>query len=120
MKFSIKSRQRVLFSVPLPHQQLCGGSERQLGTQHSLAVSHCTVAATALTTNISRLKTVDHIRTSTGVNRSCAALASFSCTFDLILFQALNIEFIFEKIWFGLVSIDSLNKRTKQMVFGLL
>jgi len=58
--------------------------------------------------------------TSTGLCRSCAALASFSGTFDLILFQALNIEFIFEKVWFGLVSIDGLNKQTKQMVFCLL
>ena len=58
--------------------------------------------------------------TSTGLYRSCAALASFSGTFDLVLFQALNIEFIFEKVWFGLVSIDGLNKQTKQMVFGLL
>ena len=51
--------------------------------------------------------------TSTGLYRSCAALASFSCTFVLILFQALNIEFIVEKVWFGLVSIDGLNKQTK-------
>ena len=58
--------------------------------------------------------------TSTGLYRSCAALASFLGTFDLILFQALNIEFIVEKVWFGLVSIDGLNKQTKYMVFGLL
>ena len=57
-------------------------------------------------------------QTSTGLYRSCAALASFSGT--LILFQALYIEFIVEKVWFGLVSIDGLNKQTKQMVFGLL
>ena len=53
------------------------------------------------------------VLTSTGLYRSCAALASFSGTFDLILFQALNIEFIVEKVWFGLVSIDGLNKQTK-------
>ena len=49
--------------------------------------------------------------TSTGLYRSCAALASFSCPFDLILFQALNIEFI--GVWFGVVSIDGLKKQTK-------
>ena len=53
------------------------------------------------------------IKTSTGLYRSCAAPASFSGTFDLILFQALNIEFIVEKVWFGVVSIDGLNKQTK-------
>ena len=30
-------------------------------------------------------------------------LASFSGTFDLILFQAVNFEFIVEKVWFSLV-----------------
>ena len=50
----------------------------------------------------------------TGLYRSCAALASFSGTFDLILFQALNIEFIFEKVWFGLVSIEGLNNQIRQ------
>ena len=49
--------------------------------------------------------------TSTGLYRSCAALASFSGTFDLILFQAVNFELIFEKVWFGLVWIDGLNKQ---------
>ena len=41
------------------------------------------------------------IKTSTGLYRSCAALASFSGTFDLILFQAVNFEFIAEKVWFA-------------------
>ena len=50
------------------------------------------------------------LKTSTGLYRSCAALASFSGTFDLILFKAVNFEFIFEKGWFGLVWIDGLNK----------
>ena len=49
--------------------------------------------------------------TSTGLYRSCAALASFSGTFDLILFQAVNFELIVEKVWFGLVWIDGLNKQ---------
>ena len=40
-------------------------------------------------------------RTSTGLYRSCPALASFSGTFDLILFQAFNFEFIVKKV-FGL------------------
>ena len=40
--------------------------------------------------------------TSTGLYRSCAALASFSGTFDLILFEAVNFEFIVKKVWFGL------------------
>ena len=52
-------------------------------------------------------------QTSTGLYRSCAALASFSGTFDLILFEAVNFEFIVEKVWFceicfGLVWIDYL------------
>jgi len=39
-------------------------------------------------------------------------LASFSGTFDLISFQAVNFEFIVKKVWFGLVwniSIKYLN-----------
>ena len=30
-----------------------------------------------------------------------SSIASFSGTFDLILFQAVNFEFIVEKVWFG-------------------
>ena len=41
-------------------------------------------------------------KTSKGLYRSCAALASFSGTFDLILFEAVNFGFIVEKVWFGL------------------
>ena len=41
-------------------------------------------------------------KTSTGLYRSCAALTSFSGTFDLISFQAVNFEFIVKKVWFGL------------------
>ena len=51
------------------------------------------------------------MQTSTGLYTSCAALASFSDTFDLILFQTVNFEFIFEKVWFGLFWIDGLNKQ---------
>ena len=40
-------------------------------------------------------------QTSTGLYRSCAALACFSGTFDLILFSASNFELIAEKVWFG-------------------
>ena len=43
--------------------------------------------------------------TSTCLYRSCAALASSSGPFDLILFQAVNFEFIVEKVWFGLVCL---------------
>ena len=39
--------------------------------------------------------------TSTGLYRSCAALARFSSNFDLILFEAVNFEFLVEKVWFG-------------------
>ena len=39
-------------------------------------------------------------KTSTGLYRSCAALASLSSTFGLILFEAVNFEFW--KVWFGL------------------
>ena len=54
-------------------------------------------------------------KTSTGLYRSCAALASFSGTFDLILLEAVDFEFIVEKVWFGevcfgLVWIDGLDK----------
>ena len=45
-----------------------------------------------------------HLKTtSTGLYRSCAALASFSGTSDFILFDAVNFELIVEKFWFGLV-----------------
>ena len=54
-----------------------------------------------------------HMVKNTSLYRSCAALASFSGTFDLILFQALNIEFIVEKVWFGVVLIDGLNRQNK-------
>ena len=60
------------------------------------------------------------METSTSLYRSCAALASFSGTFDLIFFEAVNFKFIVEKVWFGLVWINGLNKQTKKMVFGLL
>ena len=47
----------------------------------------------------------------------CAALARFSGTFDLILFEAVNFEFIVEKVkvlfgevCFGLVWIDGLDQ----------
>ena len=40
-----------------------------------------------------------------------SSIASFSGTFDLILFQAVNFELIVEKVWFGLVWIDGLNKQ---------
>ena len=53
------------------------------------------------------------VKTSTGLYRSCAALVRFSGTFDLILFQALNIEFIVEEVSFRFVSLDGLNKQTK-------
>ena len=54
-------------------------------------------------------------KTSTGLYRSCAALAHFSGTFDLILFEAVTFEFIVKKVWFGLGWnwIDGLNKKTK-------
>ena len=63
-------------------------------------------------------------KTSTGLYRSCAALASFSGTFDLILFEA--VEFIVEKVWFGevcfgLVWIDGLDQPCFASVeFGLI
>ena len=40
--------------------------------------------------------------TSTGLYRSCAALASFSGTSDLILYDTVNFELIVENFWFGL------------------
>ena len=40
-----------------------------------------------------------------------SSIASFSGTFDLSLFQAVNFEFIVEKVWFGLAWIDGLNKQ---------
>ena len=52
-------------------------------------------------------------KTSTGLYRSCAGLANFSGTFDLILFEAVNLDFIVEKVQFGLVWIDGLDKWTK-------
>ena len=64
-------------------------------------------------------------KTSTGLYRSCAALASFLGTFDLISFQAV-FEFIVEKVWFGevcfgLVWIDGLDQPCYASVeFGLV
>ena len=52
-------------------------------------------------------------RTSTGLYRSCAALAHFSGTFDLILFEAVAFELFVEKVWFGLCWIDGLDEQTK-------
>ena len=52
-------------------------------------------------------------RKSTGLYRGCAALASFSGSFDVIIFIAVNFEHIVEKVWFGLVWMDGLNKKTK-------
>ena len=63
---------------------------------------------------------------STGLYRRCAALARFSGTFDLIIFEAVNFEFIVEKVWFGevcfvLVWIDSLDQPCFASVdFGLV
>ena len=56
-----------------------------------------------------------YVKTSTGLHRSCAALVHFSSNFDLILVEAVNFEFIVEKVWFGevcfgLVWIDSLDQ----------
>ena len=45
--------------------------------------------------------------------RSVQELRSSSKLFRYFWFQALYIEFIVEKVWFGLVSIDGLNKQTK-------
>ena len=43
---------------------------------------------------------------------SCAALAHFSGTFDLILFEAVAYKLFVEKVWFGLVWIDGLDEQT--------
>ena len=51
----------------------------------------------------------ERTQTSPGLYRSCAALTSFSGTFDLILFEAVN----FGLVWFGLVWILGLDKQTK-------
>jgi len=58
------------------------------------------------------------METSTGLYRSCAALASFSYTFDLITYFK-QLILIVEKVWFGLVWIHGLNKK-KIIFFGLL
>ena len=58
--------------------------------------------------------------------RSCASLAPFLGTLDLILFEAVNKEFIVKKVWlgevwFGLVWIDSLDQPCFALVeFGLV
>ena len=56
--------------------------------------------STVLSYPISRVLFQISIETSTGLYRSCAALAHFSGTFDLILFEAVDFEFIVEKVWF--------------------
>ena len=66
------------------------------------------------------LKQVNAIRTSTGLYRSCAALASFSGTLDLILFEAVNFQIV-EKVWFGLVCFNRPFGQTYKINdFGLL
>ena len=45
---------------------------------------------------------IEYVATSTGLYRSCTALAIFSGIFELIFFEAVYFEFIFEKVWFGL------------------
>ena len=57
------------------------------------------------------LEEVKQVQVCTGVAQ--LALANFSGTFDLILFEAVNLEFIVEKVQFGLVWIDGLDKWTK-------
>ena len=57
-----------------------------------------------------KMHNISLFQTSTGLYRSYTALASFSGTFDLILFQAVHFEFIVEKVLFCLVWIDGLNK----------
>ena len=65
-------------------------------------------------------------KTSTSLYRSCAAIARFSGTFDLILFEAVDFEFIVEKVWFGkfcigLFWIDGLDQPCFALVeFGSL
>ena len=67
-----------------------------------------------------------YLLTSTGLYRKCAALAHVSGPFDLILFEAVNIEFLVEKVWFGqvsfgLFSIDGLDQPCFVLVeFGLV
>ena len=62
--------------------------------------------------------------TSTGLYRSCAALANFSGTFDFISFQALNIEFIVEKVfsllWLSLVWVGLLIPQTHKQINNYL
>ena len=55
----------------------------------------------------------NNTKTSTGLYRSCAALAYLSGTFDLILFEAVDFEFIVKKVWFGevcFVLVDGLDQ----------
>ena len=66
-------------------------------------------------------------QTSTGLYRSCAALAHISGTLDLILLEAVNFEFmLIEKVWFakcciGLFWIDGLGQPCFALVeFGSL
>ena len=50
-----------------------------------------------------------------------SSIASFLGTFDLSLFQAVNFEFIVEKVWFGLFWIDGLDQPCFALVeFGSL
>ena len=59
------------------------------------------------------------VKTSTGLYRSCAALVRFSGTFDLILFEAVNFEFIVKKIWFGLMVLTNTLNKWSLVCFGL-
>ena len=61
---------------------------------------------------LEELNQAEFWETSTGLYRSCAALASFSGTFDLILFQAVNFEFIAEKVWFAYFKDTQTHRQT--------
>ena len=61
-----------------------------------------------------------NIRTSTGLYRSCAALACLSGTFDLISFEAVNFEIMVEKVWFGLERRLGQTDKIKDFWFTLL
>ena len=62
----------------------------------SNARSHRTVSKCRAQQQPFRQMNIEQVQT---LYRSCAALARFSGTFDLILFEAVNFKFIIEKVW---------------------
>ena len=72
--------------------------------KRSAAGPEAGAAHTIMYSNVVFMRGVGVLTTSTGLYRSCAALASFSDTFDLIFLKKLILNLLLRKfglVWFG-------------------